>query len=282
MLVEKPLDLILIANDPALAEEACAAGINRIMIDLEVLGKRERQYGRNTFITHHQPEDVSRIRKCVPKGGLMVRIDPIHPGSPGQVDEVIQRGADYVMLPMFRTAQEAATFVRLVNGHAKTMLLLETREARDHIGDILQLPGIEEIHVGLNDLSLALGMSFLFQPLTEGIVDELAARIRGAGIRFGFGGVGCMDGGPLPGELVIAEHKRVGSEMVILSRAFYGYCKTFAELRLKGIDLRENVNKLRAVEQRAARRHLQQVERDRRSVQRIVRAIARQLTCEPA
>lgn len=271
------LQLIVITNDPGLAQAALVAGVNRIMIDLETLGKMERQRGRNTLISDHRMEDISRVRAVVSPGTLMTRINPLHPYSPAEIDEAISRGSDYLMLPMFRTAAEARRFVELLRGRTKAVLLLETAEARDNLDAILSVPGIEEIHVGLNDLSMELGMPFLFQVLAEGIIDELAAKVRRAGIRFGFGGVGRMYGAPLPGELIIAEHKRVGSEMVILSRVFHGDSKTLADFERKGVNLPEEIARLRAVERQARSRTPEQVECDRRALQRRVQEIVHQL-----
>ena len=44
----------------------------------------------------------------------------------------------------------------------KTCLLLETPEAVEIIDDILDIDGIDEIHIGLNDLHLGYKMKFMF------------------------------------------------------------------------------------------------------------------------
>jgi hypothetical protein len=280
--MEDLLQLILITRDPDFAQASCAAGVNRIMVDLEVLGKEARQRGRNMVMNGHRREDVARLRPAVPTGGLMARVNPLHSDSRQEIDAVIAAGADYVMLPMFRFRAEVEQFISLMSGRAKTVLLLETPEARSELDQILSVAGIDEIHVGLNDLSLGLGMPFLFQVLAEGIIDEIAEKVRRAEIRFGFGGVGRMNGDPLPGHLIIAEHKRVGSEMVILSRSFHGDSKTLAQFEQTGIDLQGEIAGLRAVEQRAAGRSQAQIERDRRVLQRKVQEIVGQLTTTEA
>ena len=50
---------ILITNDPGIATDAEAVGVTRIMVDLELMGKAERQKGKNTFITVHTKEDIA-------------------------------------------------------------------------------------------------------------------------------------------------------------------------------------------------------------------------------
>ena len=137
-----------------------------------------------------------------------------------EIDEAIEAGADIIMLPFFKTIEEAKLFIELVDGRAKTCLLLETAEAAMLIDEILKIPGIDMIHIGLNDLHLSLGMKFMFQLLTDGIVESLANKIKAKGIPFGFGGIARLDTGAVPGKYVLKEHYRLGSSMVIVSRSF--------------------------------------------------------------
>ena len=61
------LELIQITNDPAFARRCDALGGFRLFVDLERLGKAERQAGRNTFISAHRMDDVAagQGRCCV-------------------------------------------------------------------------------------------------------------------------------------------------------------------------------------------------------------------------
>ena len=106
------------------------------------------------------------------------------------------------------------------NKQAKSCLLLETPEAAILLDEIMNLPGIDMIHIGLNDLHLAMGMTFIFQLLTDGIVEKLANKIKSKGIKFGFGGIAGLHGGDLPGSFVLKEHYRLGSTQVIVGRSF--------------------------------------------------------------
>lgn len=107
-----------------------------------------------------------------------------------------------------------------MDGRAKTCLLVETPEAALLIDEILELKGIDMIHLGLNDLHLALGMKFMFELLADGTVDRLSAKIKAKGIPFGFGGIATLTGGAVPGSMILKEHVRLGSSMVIVSRSF--------------------------------------------------------------
>lgn len=220
------LKLMYITNDPDVAAIAETAGVDRIFVDMEYIGKAARQGGMDTVQSHHTVEDIRRVRPAVKKAQLMVRINPMHRASAEygssqkEIDAAIEAGADILMLPYFKTAEEVRHFVTLVAGRAKTFLLMETPEAAAAVDEILQIPGIDEIHVGLNDLSLGLGRKFLFELLTDGTIEQLSRKFRAAGIPFGFGGIASLGKGMLPSEYVIREHYRLGSTATILSRSF--------------------------------------------------------------
>ena len=220
------LKLMYITNRPDVAEIAQAAGVDRIFIDMEYIGKELRQKGMNTVQSHHSIEDIVQVRKVVKSAELLVRCNPIHDAtdayssSENEIDRIIKAGADIIMLPFFKTAEEVRRFIAAVGGRVKTMLLLETPEAVGVLDEILAIPGIDEIHVGLNDLSIGYGLKFLFEPLANGTIDMLAEKIRRKEIPFGFGGIASLGKGMLPSEYVIMEHYRLGSGCVILSRSF--------------------------------------------------------------
>jgi len=220
------LKLMYITNKPPVAKIAEEVGIDWIFIDMEFIGKDSRQGGLDTVQNHHTVEDVKNIRNAIEKAKLLVRVNPIHealdnyPSSKDEIDAVIEAGADIIMLPFFKTIEEVYTFIKLVDGRAKTLLLLETVEATNLIDEILEIPGIDMIHIGLNDLHLELGMKFMFQLLADGTVEKLSNKIKAKGIPFGFGGIATLDGGALPGSMVLKEHVRLGSSMVIVSRSF--------------------------------------------------------------
>ena len=79
---------------------------------------------------------------------------------------------------------------------------------------------IDEVFIGLNDLSLGYGFNFMFKPLADGTVDKIIEKFKAKKLPYGFGGVASLGRGALPGEKVIAEHYRLGSTCVILSRSF--------------------------------------------------------------
>lgn len=215
------LKLMYITNDPAVAKIAADAGVDRIFIDMEVLGKAERQGGMDTVQSHHVPEDIAKVRAAIgDQAEIIVRINPLNPNSQAEIDDAIENDADIIMLPMWRAADDLRRLVRMVNGRAKVMPLLETDTAAEHLPEALGVHGIDQMHIGLNDLHLCYHQKFMFQLLTDGTVERLCGQLRKADIPFGFGGVGRPGSGMLPAECIIAEHYRLGSQYVILSRSF--------------------------------------------------------------
>lgn len=148
------LKLMYITNDPSTALAAQAAGVDRIFVDLETVGKALRQGGMDTVQSHHTISDIHALRSVVTSSELLVRVNPIYPGSLEEIDAVITAGADRLMLPFFQTSEQVETFLQAVNGRARTTLLFETPESITHLDTILSLPGIDECFIGLNDLHL--------------------------------------------------------------------------------------------------------------------------------
>lgn len=251
------LKLMYITNRPDIAQIAETAGVDRIFVDMEFIGKDERQKGLDTVKSRHTFLDIANIKQAVEMAEVLARINPIHdplpdyPGSAVEIDRTIAAGADIIMLPYFKTPEEVRTFLKLVNGRARTMLLLETREAVEHVDEILSIPGIDEIHIGINDLSISYGKRFMFELLADGTVEQLCFKFRKKGIPFGFGGIASLGNGLLPSEYVIKEHYRLGSTCVILSRSFCDVMKIH-HIGIINDTFLKGVRKIRELEQECA------------------------------
>ena len=218
------LRLLYITNNKEIAKIAQKAGVDWIFVDLEIKGKKDRQKNRNTVISAHTIEDVKNIKEVIDKSKLLVRINPIGEWSKKEIDDVIEIGADIIMLPYFKTKKEVEKFISFVDKRAKTCLLVETIGAVENIYEILEVDGIDYIHIGLNDIHIQRKTDFMFEFLADGYIDILAEKIKKKNIPFGFGGVAYMKSDLLPlAKDIIAEHYRVGSTGVILSRSFIQY-----------------------------------------------------------
>lgn len=215
------MELLYITNEMKEALKAEKAGVDIIFIDLEINGKIERQGHLDTVISKHELDDIKKIRKNITKAKILTRINPINKNSSYEIDKAIEYGTDIIMLPMFTTAEEVEEFISLINSRVETCLLLETSQAFCRIEDILKIKGIDRIHIGLNDLHLSLGLDFMFECLSCGIVDILIEKIKKyPNIKYGIGGIARIGEGLLPAEKILCEHIRLGSDAVILSRTF--------------------------------------------------------------
>ena len=273
------LKLMYISNKPAVAEIAEASGVDWIFLDMEFIGKDARQGGLDTVQNHHTVKEIENIKAAVIKAKVLVRVNPIHdalsnyPSSKDEIDASIKAGADILMLPFFKTVDEVKQFIGYVNGRAKTLLLMETVEAANLVDEILEVPGIDMIHLGLNDMHLELGMKFMFELLANGTVEKLGNKIKAKGIPFGFGGIATLDGGALPGSMVLKEHVRLGSSMVIVSRSF---CNTDVVTDLNEVKkiFDTGISGLRALEKEAAHADATYLEENRKAVVAAVNKIA--------
>lgn len=273
------LYLMYITNKPAVAEIAEQAGVDWIFLDMEFIGKDARQGGLDTVQNHHTVKDVANIKAAVKKAKVLVRVNPIHdalpyyPSSKDEIDATIKAGADIVMLPFFKTVEEVKQFINYVDGRAKTLLLMETVEAANLVDEILEVPGIDMIHLGLNDMHLELGMKFMFELLANGTVEKLSKKIETKGIPFGFGGIATLDGGALPGSMVLKEHVRLGSSMVIVSRSF---CNTDVVTDLNEVKriFDTGISGLRVLEKEASQAGAAYLEENRKDVVAAVNKIA--------
>ena len=211
----------IILNSPEMAEFCIKNGVDRIFLDLEKLGKNERQGHLNTWKSNHNKTDILTLKKKLPKGKLIVRLNPWNKNSNSEINYAIKNGADFLMLPMIKNFDEINSFCIEVSNQVPIIPLIETPESLDLIPKIIKLPGVLEIYIGLNDLSLSLGNKFIFEPLINNLLERPANILNFENIPWGFGGIARYGEGLIPAELIMGEHVRLGSKRLILSRTFH-------------------------------------------------------------
>jgi len=245
------LKLMYITNNLDIALIAQKYGVERVWIDLETLGKEERQKGLDAVKSHHTVDDIRKIKPHLTTSEMLVRVNHWFGGSEEEIEDVISAGADMIMLPYWKTAKEVRKFTEAVHGRCQTTLLLETKEAVECIDEVLAMGGFNEIHIGLNDLHLSYGLDFMFELLTNGTVEMLCKKFKAAKIPYGFGGIAKIGDGEVPAEKIILEHYRLGSTRAILSRTF---CDNAKIVRLEEINriFAVNMKELREYERFAA------------------------------
>jgi GNAT superfamily N-acetyltransferase len=215
--------LTLLTTDPELAEEADIVGVHQIGVDLERLGKRDRQQSSHARISDHSVEDLANVVGRLSRAKAFVRVNPLNPALPAEIDAVVAAGAKAIMLPFFEGPREVAKFVSLVAGRADALILVETAPALARIREILAVGGIAEMTIGLTDLHQSLGLANRFELLASPLLEMAADEARKAGIVFSVGGLGRPDQAylPVPADLVIAQYPRIGATGAWLSRSFF-------------------------------------------------------------
>lgn len=220
------LKTILISNNKFISKNASEFSIDSIMVDLETHGKAERQKTSNAFLTNHTWSDVEDVSKSIdPKAEFIIRINPYSANTEIELNKVGIAEAATVMLPMVKNSEEVRITNELIKKlklNLKLLPLIEHIDGFNNLEKILhENPYIEEIYFGLNDLSLSLKLPFLFQCINEGYIQEGSKLCKKKEVSFGFGGIGLLGGkDAIPPRLLISEHVKVGSDKVILSRAF--------------------------------------------------------------
>jgi citrate lyase beta subunit len=207
------------------------AGVDRIGLDLETLGKEERQKGRETRLYHHEIGDAKRIFPHVTHGARFARVNPLHVGTQAEVEALIEALADVIMLPYFRTLAEVEAFSEIVGGRVLTVGLAETLPSLDFIEDIIRRRLFSEIHFGLTDLGIAMGKTAP-EVLKDGRLLRAVALVRLSGMPFGIAGFA------RPYDLSLPYHPgkfaacvaRLGASRAFIARSFFRSDKDLTRL----------------------------------------------------
>src|SRR5262249_35073831 len=188
----------------------------------ERFGKAERQRGLATWISAHRVERLATIGQTLTSAKLFARTNPLGAHTPDEVENLLAEGVEVLMLPMFETAEEVASFISLVAGRAIVVPLLETRAAAESVAELALVEGIESVHVGLHDLSLSFGPGTRFEVLSSTLLTRVSASARAAGLRLGIGALGRVTDTTLPisPDLLYARYVDLGATAALLARSF--------------------------------------------------------------
>ena len=201
--------LLYITKDPAVGQVAQQAGVDWIFVDMEYLGKKDRQANRDTVISAHSLEDVRAMREVITTSQLMVRINPMGAWATTKSPACWMRAQTSSCC---RTSRRPPRCPPSSPGRWPGQDLPSSGDISGHrgVGRDPSHPRIDFVHIGLNDLHIERGTTFMFEFLADGGVDLIAAKLRAAGITFGFGGMARIGGLLPPAEHILAEHFRPG------------------------------------------------------------------------
>ena len=256
------MEYMMITKVPEIASFVEGCGVDRLFIDMETRGKRERQIHVDTPIYEHSFEDLEAVKKCLKKAKVLLRINSWYSKSKEEIERGLDRGADIIMLPYFCYPEEVEAFLEAVDGRAITNILFESACAVGRAEQILSLSGIDEVHFGLNDLRISLGLDFLFESLAGGLLDWLCHLAQRYRLSYGIGGIGRVGKELLEAELILGENLRLGSSRTILSRVFHNNAQNLKSLKAY-VNFGEELKKLRKAEEVVRSRSPERVQRDR-------------------
>ncbi len=244
------IELFYITNNIFEAKIIDRLGVDWIFIDLEKIGKKERQIGRDTVISSHSVGDIRKIKKQLNYSKILVRCNPIWNNSANEIKELNSiQGIDMVMLPYFKKVDEVEEFLNYLDtSKIEPALLIETIEAVENLEEILKLFPFKYVHIGLNDLHIQRETKSMFEPFTDGFISKIISILNDNNQKFGIGGIGKIGSKLIPSPVcLINEHVRLKSTGVILSRSFKGSFNLESK-ELFELELSKSLNKFRKAE----------------------------------
>ena len=214
---------IVITNDLERIE-AYRNVVDVVMVDLEKEGKKERQSGQNTWITDHKIEDVLPISILLEesKTELWVRCDFLLPKDKllFQLDNLQKFNIDALMVPMFQNWNDLVELKAIYGHRFRIIPLIETSKAMQDVMTFPVKSHFDYIHLGLNDLSLSLGKSFLFDTLFDWRFILMVAQLKNLRQNYGIGGLMPIGLGRIDASLLLKFHSFFSSSGFIISRGF--------------------------------------------------------------
>lgn len=212
------LELFVFHRDFPLDMACIEGGANGIIVDLETKGKSERQNGVDTQINYHSIHDICEIKKNSAVY-VICRINVFNKDSQKEIDQVIEAGADEILVPMIKHDREVKEIFHLVKERKPIGLMIETKEAVEIANKLDHYP-LSRVYVGLNDLCISRKSNSIFAAIADGTLDKIRRQIVKA--PFGFAGLTIPDrGNPLPVFHLINELLRLDCQFTFLRRSFF-------------------------------------------------------------
>lgn len=214
---------IAITNNPEQAKALSSCGIQQIMIDIEIIGKVERQGHKDTIISDHSLSDISLLKNHNLDSDVICRVNPYYDGSFKEIDTAIDNGADLIMIPMITEIDNYKSMVDRIGDRVEVIPLIETPYSLFKLPEILDYSKLNQIHFGLNDLCISLGMKNLFEVLLsvtfQNSIKNVEVQIKGVG------GIGDPQVGQKVSPMALLNsYMKCNSNSVILSRNFFMNC----------------------------------------------------------
>lgn len=220
--------LTLLTRVPEWAAAGAKAQIDYIGVDIERIGKADRQAKiKEARINDHGLEHLPSLRAAGSDIMLFARLNPLRTGSAEEIEHALALGAQVLMLPQFKCGAEVAEFCSLVAGRARVVPLLEDVAALDDLDAVLAACRDGEIMVGLNDLARSLGLAHPLCLANSQILEEFGSAARAHGVLWGFGGITSPEPRPdlpIQPDDLLSRYADLGAQAAWISRTMIGSC----------------------------------------------------------
>ncbi len=270
------LEFMMIVSDEGIAQYISKFENVSLFVDLETLGKEQRQGHLDTVRSSLNIDDVLRIRRAAPQANIIVRINPLNSATENEINSVIKNGANSIMLPMFHTIDDINKLIKIINNRATAIPLFETVSSIKNLPEIISKIPLQQLHIGLNDLHIEHNMNFLFEPLANGFLEEACHYLKLSRIKYGIGGIAALGQGLLGPEYILGEHVRLGSSVVILSRAFHKNSTNLDELK-KVMNFSSEIRKLIKIYENFQMASVEQIENNRKETWKLIKILSERL-----
>jgi len=84
---------------------------------------------------------LPRLHPAIQRAALFALCNPIRPESADEIGCLLDSGVGVLMLPYFKITLEAEKFIRMVDGRATPVLLVETKESAAVMFDLCRISG---------------------------------------------------------------------------------------------------------------------------------------------
>lgn len=217
MTQHRDFDLMLFSTNVEWIQRNVAAGVSAVIVDWERNGKHARQAGADTQIGIDTLADLERVRSAT-TARLICRVNSFSDQTAREVDDAISAGAEEILLPMVRDADEVDRTLGIVDDRCGVGVLIETVEAVANSAAIAKLP-IIRAYMGLNDLAIARQTPSIFSALVDGTIEQVRPHFS---MSFGFGGLTVPDRGePVPCRLLMGLMTAHTASFSFLRRSYH-------------------------------------------------------------
>ena len=118
------MNLFYITNNVSEAKIVDKLNIDWIFIDLETIGKKTRQAGRNTVLSNHSISDIKKIKSKINNTKILVRCNPIGNHSIKEIEQLYQASMKIKHIEEYHYQYKSLMMIGFMKWKKKQMVTL--------------------------------------------------------------------------------------------------------------------------------------------------------------